>query len=491
MAMLFVCLFAVLALSFTAMSNTNMQTAVSQRDIAGAQAAAESGLAYGHNLVTTYIMGDAFKTINNVVAPAGAKGVVEAFALFARDELNGLAPLQGVTVPRATTSTTGTTTITEFTIPDIVFSSDSKTSFSLHVSHDSAAPGILSVLCTGTQADITRTVRMDYAMAKDTSMIDFAIASKSPVTITDNTNIGVGIYTDWEALDIAAPVTLAGVAAINGNISTTLSEGDFDDAGYAFPDQLPGTYGQIQYSQPKLDLPSAEDFDTSSYADGTKVLNAGHTYKVTEYYPHAPGDYTTPVYGSFALTRTVYENRIITDSRSIAGNALFINCTFNGTFYVGTTDGIGTNNVRFENCTFNAPIVTGVPPKFGPEDWKKNVLYFTGETAFNNIVMEEATILAPNYNVDIGAIGSSSTLTGLVLGGVVDIRGNATIDGTIVSMADPLELGYYAGQIDTTIGISDSGGNTISITPTPQRLLPIGINTKILLIRDGSSYNEL
>ena len=160
-------------------------------------------------------------------------------------------------------------------------------------------------------------------------------------------------------------------------------------------------------------------------------------------------------------------------------------------FYVGTTTGIGTNNVRFDNCTFNGPIITGVPPKFGVEDWKKNALYFTGDTSFNNTVMAEVTILAPNYNVDIGNGTGDSTITGLVLGGVVDVRGDATIDGTIVSMADPLELGDLAGMLDTTVGISAQGGHNIDITPKPENMLPMGINTKILLVRDGNSYVEL
>jgi len=182
---------------------------------------------------------------------------------------------------------------------------------------------------------------------------------------------------------------------------------------------------------------------------------------------------------------------VIDGKRAISGNALFVNCVFEGTFYIGTTDGIGTNNVRFEGCTFNGPVVTGVPPKFGPEDWKKNVLYFTGDCVFNNTSMEEATILAPNYNVDIGNGTGNSTLTGLVLGGVVDLGGDATVDGTIVSMADPLELGEYAGMLDTTIGTSDEGTHNIGLTPSPDRLLPMGISMKILIVRDGNSFVEL
>ena len=247
-------------------------------------------------------------------------------------------------------------------------------------------------------------------------------------------------------------------------------EDDFEDTGYTLEEMLTGEYGELNYDQPKLDLPTADDFDTSYYADLTSVLNSGHTTNTKEYFPHAPGSYTTPVFGSIELNRTVYENRIISDKRAISGNALFRNCVFEGIFYIGTTDGIGTNNVRFENCTFNGPVITGVPPKFGPEDWKKNALYFTGDTVFNNSELNEATILAPNYNVDIGNATADSVITGIVLGGVVDVRGDATIDGTIVSMADPLELGLMAGELDTNVGISDAGNRTIDINPSPERM---------------------
>lgn len=238
-------------------------------------------------------------------------------------------------------------------------------------------------------------------------------------------------------------------------------------------------------------MPTALDFNTFMYFNETTTLASGlKSGKVPEYFPHAPGSYTTPVPNSTELNRTVYENMVIADKRAISGDALFRNCTFEGIFYVGNPSGIGTNNVRFENCTFNGPVITGVPPKFGTEDWKKNCLYFTGDTVFNNTVMGETTILAPNYNVDIGNATGDSAITGIILGGVVDVRGDATINGTIVSMADPLELGAMAGMLDTSIGISDAGGHTITINPSPENLLPVGMASKIIFVRDGNSYVE-
>ncbi|MCK4628729.1 MAG: hypothetical protein KAT56_06970, partial [Sedimentisphaerales bacterium] len=379
----------------------------------------------------------------------------------------------------------------EVAIPFIGFPSDNLAGFTLTIRQYNDDPQTLNIISTGTMAGVSRKVSINYSMTKDTQMLQFAVASKSPIEITDNTTIGTGVYSDWENTAIAPPVTLASISTIDGSVNTVSSSDDFTDAGYALEDKLQGTYEDINYDQPKIEIPSASDFDTSMYAKDVSVLSAGHTTNTKEYFPHAPGNYEQPIVGSIELNRTVYDGVTISDKRAISGNALFRNCIFEGIFYIGTTTGIGTNNVRFEDCTFNGPIITGVPPKFGPEDWKKNVLYFTGGSTFNNSIMEEATILAPNYNVDIGNTSSESAITGIILGGVVDIRGTATIDGSIISMADPMELGNQAYLLDTNIGISEEGNHTINISPSPDRMLPIGIKTKVLMTRDGDTYIEL
>ena len=46
-------------------------------------------------------------------------------------------------------------------------------------------------------------------------------------------------------------------------------------------------------------------------------------------------------------------------------------------------------------------------------------------------------------------------------------------------------------KLETTIGLSDQGTNTITINPDTENMLPIGISTKILMVRDGNSFVEL
>jgi hypothetical protein len=293
------------------------------------------------------------------------------------------------------------------------------------------------------------------------------------------------------------------ISVVKGTLSTVLSEDDFDNGyvDYALEDVVLGEYEEILYDQDMSEMPGMDvsDYDTSGYIPLTSTLPASGT-TVEEYFPHAPGDYSQPNGGSDnKLSRHVYENETFTDVCLPAGrNSLFKNCTFEGILFVGSSSS-NTNNVRFENCQFNGVIVTGVPKDFY---WTRNVLYFTGSATFNNTAMEEATILAPNFNVNLGntqeLVEGESVLTGAIVGGIVDIRGNAKIEGTILSMYDPTSLGSGARAYGTNVGFSDENNEagvpedrgTIEIKPTPERMLPSGMKTPIIFEQDGNSYVE-
>lgn len=504
LAMFFVCLFAVLAVSFTAMSDVNVQMSYNHRDMAAAQAAAESGLQYGHYLVNSFIADAATRTFSNTVSDDDATEAFSAFAAYVEAKLNDSGILGDKTIVWKAGDT-------ELLVPEISLLANDAAQFSLEVTvaaAEGAEPPSLIVTSTGARGAINRTASLSYTMAKDTQILEFAIASRSRVIMTGDSTVERGLYSDWEHTDIAPPITTEAESTVVGALNTPLSEEDFP------LDQIVGDYDGINYDQPPVDLPDADDFDTSIYADMTSTLpNTG--VRQTEYFPHAPDDYTRPAnWTSVRLTRTVYgpadpnESPLVITNKMLAagGNALFRNCVFEGVLYIGNGGGIGTNNIRFENCTFNGTIATGVPPTFGPETWKKNVLYFTGNSAFDNQTMVETTILAPNYNVNIGNTktledGSESVLRGVVLGGVVDIRGNLQVDGTIVSMhyPDPDDWGQAAGQVATNIGYSDENmeagvpneGGVIFVSPSPDQMLPLGMSSRILLTRQGNSYVEL
>jgi len=505
-AVFFVALFAVLALSFTAMSNVNVQMSRNHHHMAAAQSAAESGLQYASYIIDCYIVEDAIRTTNNTVSDTEAQQTFDDLLAYFQSTLNDRPALGSESIGSAVSILGGR----KFVIPPIKISPSETTTFSIEVIQYDADPHTIVITSSGVQDDVSRKVGLNYSIEKDTRVLEYAVASRSRIIVTGDSTINQGIYTTWSHPGIADPIELETESTINGDINTTLGESDFPT------DNITGDYEQINYDQPDVveDLGisgfEADDYDTSMYLAGCDALSpADASGQVTEYFPHAPDDYTQPANGNSRKTiRKIYEGTTFANVQVSAGSdALFRNCVFNEILYVGSGGGgNATNNVRFENCTFNGSIVTSIPNTFGLEDWKKNVLYFTGEAIFNNTYMEEATILAPNYNVNIGNTkaaeeGCESVLTGLVVGGVVDVRGNARVDGTIISMAYPDPYGSWgssAGYVATNIGYSDENEEagvpedqgTITITPDPDRSLPIGIYSKILIEYDGNSYVE-
>jgi hypothetical protein len=284
----------------------------------------------------------------------------------------------------------------------------------------------------------------------------------------------------------------------------------FDEEGnriYSSDDEIQAYHEGINYGQPYEDIPGMDisDYDTDSYSSGlTSIPSCPSSQRVTEYFPHAAGNYSQPTSGSTSFTRHVYENQTFSNAiLPYNRHALFRNCTFENVLYIDcsktSTYKSYTNNVRFENCTFNGTIITDVPQPF---NWKNNCLYFTGEATFNNQSdIQEATILAPHFNVNLGNTNpqqsDNNILTGAIVGGIVDIRGNAQIYGTIISMYDttPWSSGYV-----TNIGatLDDGGSETtelgdigvISITPEEDKMLPSGIVSPIIIKPLQNTYCE-
>lgn len=287
---------------------------------------------------------------------------------------------------------------------------------------------------------------------------------------------------------------------------------DLDNRYIGSDDELQGYYEGLDYGsvydeelQPGIDI---SDYDTDSYLDGLVNIPSSSTEEV-EYFPHASGDYTYPRDGSPSntwneeLDRHVYENQTFTDARLPQGrHALFRNCTFEGVLYVdcykNSTSRSRTNNVRFEDCQFNGVIITDVPKTF---HWRRNCLYFTGEATFDNQSdVPEATILAPHFNVNLGNTNpqqsDNNILQGAIVGGIVDVRGNAKITGSIISMCDTTQ--WSSGYV-TNIGatLNDGGSETtelgdvgvINIEFSPYGS-PNGILTPITIQANLGSYSE-
>ena len=115
-----------------------------------------------------------------------------------------------------------------------------------------------------------------------------------------------------------------------------------------------------------------------------------------------------------------------------------------------------SNNIRFHDCLFVGSIVSDTPSAYTQV---RNKLQFTGATRFTTVHPDEpensylnpdtndmddiltSSMMLPNYSVDLGSFNSPPeqdiALQGAVIAGVLDARGNTTIDGALLLTFDP------------------------------------------------------
>ncbi|MFZ2149273.1 MAG: pilus assembly PilX N-terminal domain-containing protein [Sedimentisphaerales bacterium] len=516
-SMLFVLIFSALAVSMATLSGTNVQLASNQHKVNSALSAAQSGLECGKYIVTTVNLGE---TGLNYVTTAQANQVWADLCQHIQSTA-----LDGKTVPFSNNFSDTTGSGNEIITPSINFGS-TNADFVLRFYRYNSNPHIIKLQSIGADAGVTRKITMDMEITKDRSVLNYAIASRGRMWLTGDTTIHGNLYSSWDRPEIP-PYNMTSDSTVLGSVNTvltleqieaqsyqleTLDENGnpmFDEDGnriYSPADEIQARHEGINYGQPNQDIPGTDisDYDTDIYNSGLiEIPTCPAANRVTEYFPHDANDYSAPSEsGSRQLNRHVYENQTFTNAKlPYNRNALFRNCTFEEVLYIDCAKSGSTyyNNVRFENCTFNGVIVTNTPKTF---KWQNNCLYFTGEAAFDNTSsVQEATILAPHFNVNLGNTNptksENNVLTGAIVGGIVDVRGNAQIYGTIISMCDTTQ--WSSGYV-TNIGatLKDGGSETtslgdvgvISITPKEDMMLPSGILSPIIIIPSQSTYSE-
>lgn len=167
-----------------------------------------------------------------------------------------------------------------------------------------------------------------------------------------------------------------------------------------------------------------------------------------------------------------------------------------------------SNNLRFHDCLFVGSIVSDNP---GIYTQARNKIQFTGGTRFSTVHPErpddtslnpsaaelteirKSSMMLPNYSVDIGSFNSPPTqnvrLQGAIVAGVLDARGNTSINGALLLTFTPTPgqapmidaLGNPVGNpagFNTTLGyFGPADGDNESLDP---RTLPTYNGTKIV-----------
>ncbi len=260
--------------------------------------------------------------------------------------------------------------------------------------------------------------------------------------------------------------------------------------------------------------------------------------------------------------RPVYENMVFTNVKIPKGtNALFKNCRFIGVTFVETetqnadsdfnyagmqqSDGSQkhpdrsveidgeeitdtktiSNNLRFDDCTFEGAIVSDSPQEF---THTRNKMAFTGTTSFVDVnnelqapnlsddersLFSRSSLLVPHYSVEMGTFvaphDSTETvnLSGTIVAGVIDMRGQVKINGTVLTTFEPHSndgpvLGETSPQFNTTLGyfpsamgdleaeLPTTGWGVIQVRYNPDLPLPDGILGPIELRPLMATYFE-
>ncbi len=158
-----------------------------------------------------------------------------------------------------------------------------------------------------------------------------------------------------------------------------------------------------------------------------------------------------------------------------------------------------SNNIRFHDCLFIGSIVSDTPQQYTPT---RNKMQYTGATRFarehpdpdkktderyrpdsnDEELIDLSSMMLPGYSVDLGTFNSPPTqdvnLGGVIVAGVMDIRGNASIDGALLMTFKPEpgvaplvdQFGVPVGNpanFNTTLGyFGPEDGDEESIDPT-------------------------
>ncbi len=317
-----------------------------------------------------------------------------------------------------------------------------------------------------------------------------------------------------------------------------------------------------QFHPGDFDVSQYRDLATGSLADQVVDAVPVDSSQPTQYLPKEQGvtesvPYNSP-YPYDYYKRPVYENMTFTNVTVPKGsNALFKNCKFVGVTFVDTETSnedpnfnyagmqeangdlaymnvdatIGEqdvadtkdygNNVRFDGCTFEGVVVTEAPTAF---THVRNKLQFTGKTQFDlnaesltseqKRLFRKSTILAPQFSIDMGTFTDPDSpdevtrLEGTIVAGVLDVRGQAQIEGSIITTFEPVPgqgplaeggnpatfnttLGYFESTAgDSEAEMPDGGFGRVMIRYDPSRAMPDGITSSIDVLPELDSYFE-
>ncbi len=555
LALILITVFSSMAVVLAYQSDMNVRKAVNHADALSARLVAESGMAY-----TEFLM----QGLQQQKCTATDPNMVDVVHEHLKDVL-----IPGFFADANSIVKDGNSiAVAYMSLPDS--GQEFKLDIDIRVDPTDANTHLLDLAVTGKSGNLQRELGMTYKVQVNKKILKFAMSSSVRLVARGNVRVHGPIASSWRRYPKDGvrnhrinplDVQLGDKGFINGHLATVLSKDEFtgtesgdrdfhegitwdddvfDDpnyAGPAFSDKYDPNGGirmnDPNYSGPIFTCDNAAD-------DPDKALRSQIEYDVPEEamvldtsdFDMAPlAAQATGILGLPDSGNSTWVNRNGEDGNAAAfsnvkipkgTNPTFENCTFEGITFIEVdedTDNPSSSNqnrVTFNNCTFKGPIITGCPKEM---NWNHNRMDFQGDTTFDNAEIEAAlggvTLMAPNYNVNIGDtmgtnMDSDSVITGLVLGGVVDLRDKVYVHGTVVSMARMVQDdgSVIMGKSDSWLGTGsvcdsnlgnlsggcegggDESNNDIDIVPNPDNVMPIGIKKKYNVVPVRTTYYE-
>lgn len=430
LAMLYLVLFASLAVGFYAASTMAAQIARNERNIQDASMAADAGMQF-----IRYQLG-----IMDIPTSTPANAIVTAVLTQLGAQLNGTANMNGDTVVLngSTIQIPGNTT------HYINLDAAGNQRFRCDITQSGTQ---LIVKVTGRCADpnVARAIQVNYTTAPRASAIfNYGVASKSAISMQGNVKItGATDPTKGSVLSATAanvPLTMTGSPSISGDFSYSNPTGSPSYGGGTIAGYGQANANFASHVHGGVTPPQFPDIDTSMYL------------------PYALNTYTA------SMGKSLTNVLLPPGSYSFAGGT-----TIQGVLYIQTPATVSFKG----NTTIQGVIVVENNPKGSPST---NTITFGGNVSASGIqtlpanatfpagerALTGAFLLAPNFAVSFQ--GDFGTVGGSIVASQFTFSGNAggTVNGTVINLADT--------------ALNMAGNSDIIIASTGTTNYPTGVN---------------
>jgi len=445
-AMIFICLFATLAVCMATLTTNNVQMADNLREANRARGIAESG----------------FEIIRLWTSGVSIPGSTPTGSLY--NTISNALGAQAYSISHVPLTNNGSS----INVPEVTLTSFHNQKFSAVIRPlpSAANPERFQVDVTGMYDNTARTIRVEYRIGNGEEVVfNFGVATKGPLSLAGNIELqGINISVESNvyiessnsnlALSIIGNSQIAGDVAIVNPIANVFMQGGQASIGGETGQDAIDNHVVFGVPPTEFPIPNPGYFEKyiTSVIDSSTDVTAKATYTNVRI---APG--TNPTFtNSIAIKgiMLIETPNVVT----FAGNVDITGIIVGDGDY---QDNSGTNKIDIKGTVMSYP-VSALPL----------------EAQFEGVRQETGTfMLAPGFTTSFG--GNFNTLNGAIAANGVQFYGNAggTINGSIIN---------YSEEEMTLQGNSDLYFNRSGATQ-----FPAGFIRKLMLIYEPESYTEL